>query len=56
LPERILSWNDPYPEELRATVAAAMEWLGSHPHEFTFQSAAISNEPVAGNMGVVPPT
>ena len=45
LPERILSWNDPYPDELRATVAALMERLGPHPHEFAFQSAAISNEP-----------
>ncbi len=48
LPERILSWNDPYPNELRATVAAVMERLGPHPHEFAFQSAAISNEPWLG--------
>jgi ferrochelatase len=48
LPERILSWNDPYPDELRATVAAVMERLGPHPHEFAFQSAAISNEPWLG--------
>ena len=48
LPERILSWNDPYPEELRATVTAVMERLGPHPHEFAFQSAAISNEPWLG--------
>ncbi len=48
LPERILSWNDPYPDELRATVAALMERLGPHPHEFAFQSAAISNEPWLG--------
>ncbi len=48
LPERILSWNDPYPAELHATVAAMMERLGSHPHEFAFQSAAISNEPWLG--------
>ncbi len=45
LPERILSWNDPYPDELQATVASVMERLGSHPHEFAYQSAAISNEP-----------
>jgi len=52
LPERILSWNDPYPEELRATVTAVMERLGPHPHEFAFQSAAISNEPWLGpNVG-----
>lgn len=48
LPERILSWNDPYPDELRATVAAVMDRLGPHPHEFAFQSAAISNEPWLG--------
>ncbi len=48
LPERILTWNDPYPDELRATVAAVMERLGPHPHEFAFQSAAISNEPWLG--------
>ncbi len=48
LPERILSWNDPYPAELHATVAALMERLGPHPHEFAFQSAAISNEPWLG--------
>jgi len=54
LPERILSWNDPYPDELRATVTAIMERLGPHPHEFAFQSAAISNEPWLGpDVGAV---
>lgn len=48
LPQRILEWHDPYPDELRATVAAVMEQLGPHPHEFAFQSAAISNEPWLG--------
>ncbi len=48
LPERILSWNDPYPDELHATVEAIMQRLGKHPHEFAFQSAAISNEPWLG--------
>ena len=48
LPERILSWSDPYPDELHATVAALMRRLGDHPHEFAFQSAAISNEPWLG--------
>jgi ferrochelatase len=48
LPERILEWNDPYPTQLQETVAAAMERLGSHPHEFAFQSAAISTEPWLG--------
>jgi ferrochelatase len=48
LPERILEWNDPYPEQLRETVDAVMQQLGNQPHEFAFQSAAISNEPWLG--------
>jgi ferrochelatase len=44
LPERILEWGDPYPEELRATVAGLMERLGPHPHEFAYQSAALTSE------------
>ena len=48
LPERILEWNDPYPDQLRATVNAVMQRLGEQPHEFAFQSAAISNEPWLG--------
>jgi ferrochelatase len=53
LPERILTWNDPYPAELRATVEAIMSRLGKHPHEFAFQSAAISSEPWLGpDVGV----
>jgi protoporphyrin/coproporphyrin ferrochelatase len=48
LPQRILEWRDPYPDELLATVAAVMERLGPHPHRFAFQSAAISSEPWLG--------
>ena len=48
LPERILEWNDPYPGQLRETVDAVMQRLGDQPHEFAFQSAAISNEPWLG--------
>jgi ferrochelatase len=48
LPERILEWNDPYPDQLHATVDAVMQRLGDQPHEFAFQSAAISNEPWLG--------
>ena len=48
LPERILTWNDPYPGQLRATVDAVMQKLGNQPHDFAFQSAAISNEPWLG--------
>jgi protoporphyrin/coproporphyrin ferrochelatase len=48
LPEKILEWNDPYPTQLRETVSAVMEKLGSQPHEFAFQSAAISTIPWLG--------
>jgi ferrochelatase len=48
LPEKILEWNDPYPSQLRETVSAVMEKLGSQPHEFAFQSAAISTIPWLG--------
>ncbi len=48
LPERILEWDDPYPKQLRETVEALMELLGPQPHEFAFQSAAISTEPWLG--------
>jgi len=48
LPKRILEWNDPYPDELQATVAGLMERLGPHPYEFAFQSAAMSAEPWLG--------
>ena len=44
LPRRILEWGDPYPEELRATVAGVMERLGPRPHEFAYQSAALTSE------------
>lgn len=48
LPERILEWNDPYPDQLRATVDAIMQRLGDQPYDFAFQSAAISTEPWLG--------
>jgi ferrochelatase len=48
LPERILEWNDPYPRQLLETVEGVMKLLGPHPHEFAFQSAAISSEPWLG--------
>jgi ferrochelatase len=44
LPERILEWDDPYPSQLYATMQAVMKRLGPRPHEFAFQSAAISTE------------
>ncbi len=48
LPERILEWNDPYPKQLQETVDEVMKILGPHPHEFAFQSAAISKDPWLG--------
>ena len=48
LPERILEWNDPYPQQLRETVQAVVQQLGDQPYDFAYQSAAISNEPWLG--------
>jgi ferrochelatase len=48
LPERILEWDDPYPSQLYATMQSVMKRLGPRPHEFAFQSAAISTEPWLG--------
>jgi ferrochelatase len=35
LPERILEWHDPYPEQLAATVNAVMQRLGDQPRSRT---------------------
>jgi ferrochelatase len=48
LPERILEWNDPYADELHATVVELAKRLGSNSYEFAFQSAAISSQPWLG--------
>jgi len=48
LPERIMEWNDPYADELNATVAELAKRLGPNPYQFAFQSAAISSEPWLG--------
>ncbi len=58
LPQRILEWNDPYPDELRATVAAVVRRLSSpggrgvgsegERHFFAFQSAAMTPDPWLG--------
>lgn len=48
LPQRILAAGDPYPQQLRESMEAIMQRLGPHPHEFAFQSAAISSEPWLG--------
>lgn len=48
LPERILGWNDPYPEELRVTFEALRARFPSHPSHFAYQSAAMTPEPWLG--------
>lgn len=48
LPERILTWNDPYPKQLSATVVAVIERIGSCQHYFAYQSAAMTPEPWLG--------
>lgn len=48
LPERIRSWDDPYPTQLAETVEAVTAALGSHPHRFAYQSAAMTREPWLG--------
>jgi len=48
LPERIRTWNDPYPGQLAETVAAVAQVLGPHPHRFAYQSAAMTKEPWLG--------
>lgn len=48
LPQRILAEGDPYPEQLRASVAGVMRRINGHPHQFAFQSAGQSAEPWLG--------
>jgi ferrochelatase len=48
LPERILTWQDPYPAELAETAAAVAARLGNRPHEFAYQSAAMTPDPWLG--------
>ncbi len=50
LPERILTWNDPYPTELRATVTGVAQRLGLDETAWTFayQSAGRTPEPWLG--------
>ncbi|HET8523183.1 MAG TPA: ferrochelatase, partial [Thermomicrobiales bacterium] len=48
LPERILTWQDPYPAELAETAAAVAARLGNQPHEFAYQSAAMTPDPWLG--------
>jgi ferrochelatase len=48
LPERILTWDDPYPRELRESAAGIAELLGLHDWRFAFQSAGMTGEPWLG--------
>jgi len=48
LPQRILEWGDPYPEQLEATMHAVLERLGKRTHRFAFQSAAMTKDPWLG--------
>lgn len=48
LPRRILADGDPYPEQLRASVAGVLQRLGPYDHRFSFQSAGSTGEPWLG--------
>lgn len=48
LPERILSWNDPYPNELRESAAGIAELLGEANWRLCYQSAGMTGEPWLG--------
>ncbi|HEX9674552.1 MAG TPA: ferrochelatase [Anaerolineales bacterium] len=48
LPERILTWNDPYPEELRQTFETLRLRFPSHASHFAYQSAAMTPDPWLG--------
>jgi ferrochelatase len=44
LPERIVAMNDPYPDEVKGTVAAVTAFLGGQPTAFAYQSQGRSSE------------
>ncbi len=48
LPEKILSWQDPYPDELRRTAAAVAGRVGVRAWTFAFQSASRTADPWLG--------
>jgi ferrochelatase len=48
LPERILQENDPYPDELQATVAAMVERIPGREWHWAYQSAAMTPDPWLG--------
>lgn len=48
LPERIVGMKDPYPDEVKGTVEAVTQFLGSRPTYFAYQSQGRSSEPWLG--------
>ena len=48
LPERILTWYDPYPEQLRRTCELTGSALGLPSWQFAYQSASHTGEPWLG--------
>jgi ferrochelatase len=44
LPERIVAMDDPYPDEVKGTVAAVTAFLGGQPTVFAYQSQGRSGE------------
>lgn len=54
LPERILEWNDPYPNELQETYRRLTDRFRGQPAHFAYQSAAMTGDrwlgPDAGDL------
>ena len=48
LPQRILQWSDPYPDQLRRTCALVASEAGIETWRFAFQSASHTGEPWLG--------
>lgn len=48
LPQRILTWNDPYPDQLRRSCALVSRAAGVAAWRFAYQSASTTGEPWLG--------
>lgn len=48
LPERILEWQDPYPDELQVTFETLRSRFQEQPARFAYQSAAMTRDPWLG--------
>lgn len=48
LPERIVEWQDPYPDELRVTFERLRARFPDRPTHFAYQSAAMTRDPWLG--------